>query len=389
MSDPITAHLPDEGQSPDWSSLEAALPWLAAMRDAPHDPVHHAEGCVLTHTRLVTEELIAAAPWRSAGARDRRVLFAAALLHDVAKPSTAQVDANGRVSHPGHSRQGASRARRILWEAGWTAAERERVCALVAAHQVPFWLLERSELDARLFLARESLRGASDGLGFIASLAALADADARGRVAPDRARMIDNVALFADLAHEEGCRDAPFDFPDAETRFAAYRPGASIDPRWTLGRPARRPEMVILSGLPGSGKSTWIARHRPEHAVVSLDALREAMDIDAEDNQGAVVQAAKEAAREHLRAGRSFVWDATNLSRSLRGGLVTLGDDYGFRITVVALDADPATLRNRMRERGRVVPWPVVLGMIGKWDYPDPVEAHTVLTDAWRVGGDT
>ena len=72
---------------------------------------------------------------------------------------------------------------------------------------------------------------------------------------------------------------------------------------------------TVLSGLPGAGKDTWIAANRADHPVVSLDALRAELGVDPAGDQRAVVDAAYQRAREHLRARRSFVWNATNISR--------------------------------------------------------------------------
>ena len=44
--------------------------------------------------------------------------------------------------------------------------------------------------------------------------------------------------------------------------------------------------------------------------MVSLDDLRADLDVDATENQGEVIQAARESCREHLRAGRDFAFNA-------------------------------------------------------------------------------
>jgi hypothetical protein len=31
----------------DWDAVDAAYPWIRALRGAPHDPVHHKEGCLI------------------------------------------------------------------------------------------------------------------------------------------------------------------------------------------------------------------------------------------------------------------------------------------------------------------------------------------------------
>jgi predicted kinase len=134
----------------------------------------------------------------------------------------------------------------------------------------------------------------------------------------------------------------------------------------------------VLSGLPGVGKNHWIAGHRPELPVVSLDQLRTELGIKPGADQRPVVAAGYRLAREHLRAGRSFVWNATNVSRQLREQCIGLVADYRGRIELVALEAPPRVLRERNRARDAPVPDAVIDRLVGRWETPDPTEAHQV-----------
>jgi len=91
----------------DWEAIDRELPWIRALRGCVQDPVHHAEGDVWTHVRMVCEALAGMAAWRALGAEAREILFWAALLHDVAKPACTR-EVAGRVSSPGHASRGAS-----------------------------------------------------------------------------------------------------------------------------------------------------------------------------------------------------------------------------------------------------------------------------------------
>ena len=63
------------------------------------------------------------------------------------------------------------------------------------------------------------------------------------------------------------------------------------------------------------------------------------LGIGPDEPQGKVIDVARGRAREHLRQGRPFVWDATNLSRQLRRSVVTLCYDYGARVRIVHAEA--------------------------------------------------
>ena len=99
--------------------------------------------------------------------------------------------------------------------------------------------------------------------------------------------------------------------------------------------------MTVLSGLPGVGKDHWVAANRPDTPVVSLDALRTELGISPAGDQRAVAAAAYAAAREQLRAGRSFIWNATNISRQQRDLCIGLAADYRARIEIVASKRRP------------------------------------------------
>jgi predicted kinase len=106
-------------------------------------------------------------------------------------------------------------------------------------------------------------------------------------------------------------------------------------------------ELVVLIGLPGSGKSTlYRARYAATHALVSKDLLRG----DKSSRQRALVE-------EHLRAGRSVVVDNTNVTVEDRARLVAVARAHGARVVAIYLDApaDACLQRNAQRAgRARV-----------------------------------
>lgn len=362
---PFESLLPD-GDRVRWEELQA-FPWVRAMAACPQDPVHHAEGDVAVHTRMVLEALLALPAYQALAEADRRAVYVACLMHDVAKPATTRLD-GGRLTAKGHSRIGELMARRILWEMGAPFALREQVCALVRFHQMPFYLIEHD--DAQKVAAEISLATRAD------LLAIVAEADIRGRVCGDLPRVLDNIELFRETCRDEGCFDRPRSFASDHTRFLYFR---------TEGRHPdveayddTKSEVVIMSGLPGCGKDTYVREHLGSWPVVSLDAMREELDVEHGDAEGAVLQAAKERAREHLRSKTPFVWNATNLNRQRRGPLVQLAADYGARVRIVYLEVPREQLVAQNRGREAMVPWAAIQRMTDRWEVPGLTEAHRV-----------
>src|SRR5579871_756655 len=148
----------------DWDSINNDYSWIRAMAECPQDAIHHAEGNVWIHTRMVCEELSKLPRWRALPDAERSIVFAAALLHDVAKPFCTRHE-DGRITSRGHSTRGEIMARSILWNLGVPLVIREQIAALVRYHQIPFFLLERSDSKRVLFKVSQSAR--CDLLGLV------------------------------------------------------------------------------------------------------------------------------------------------------------------------------------------------------------------------------
>jgi predicted kinase len=362
----------------DWEALLRQFAWLRALEGTPQEPDYHAEVDVLTHTRMVAEALIADAGWRALEPERRSVLFAAALLHDVAKPACTQIAADGGISSPGHARAGAVMVREIL-----TRGEdfvdavpfplRETVARLVRSHGLPLWFLEKRDPQRAVLAASMSAR--------LDDVAALAEADVRGRICADQQGLLERVALFRAYCEEQACLIQPYAFASGHSRFIYFR-DPSKAPTYAAYDDTVC-EVTLMSGLPGAGKDTWIARHAPDLPVISLDMIRRELKVTPADDQGAVAALAKSRARELLRHQQSFVWNATNITCTLRAARIDLFAAYHARIRIVYMDAPWEVILRRNQERVSSVPEPVITRMLRKLEVPDLTEAHTIEW-VWR-----
>ncbi|UWQ24115.1 AAA family ATPase [Leisingera aquaemixtae] len=352
----------------DWAEIWPLWPELTILDTCPQDPIHHAEGDVGKHTRMVVEALVADPDWQGLPVMDRGNLFWAAVLHDVGKPAVTKHEDDGRVSSRGHSRIGASIARELLWHAGSPFAWREELCGIIAHHQLPFWLIERP--DPIRMAIETSWRCRPDHLCLHAK------ADALGRTCEDQQAVLESISLAALTFQEAGCWDRPFAFANDESR-VAYFELEDRDPRYAAHE-AFTCTVTVMSGLPGAGKDTWISKHRPIHPVVSLDLIRDELGVSANANQGQVIQAAYERAREHLRAGRDFVWNATNVTRQNRSRVLRLLRGYAARVEIVYLEPGPDQLQRQNQDRPDAVPDAVIDHLSKKLEPPQIWEAHKV-----------
>jgi putative nucleotidyltransferase with HDIG domain len=356
----------------EWERVEQEFPAVGRMAGCAQDSVHHAEGDVLVHTRMVVEALASMPAWRALPRAEREIVFTAALLHDVAKPDCTRVE-DGRITSRGHSKRGAVTARTLLWSMDAPLEAREQIAALIRFHQIPFFLIDKPDGRRTLFEVSQSAR--------CDLLALVAEADARGRVCADGRRLLDNISLFAEYAEEHGCLSGPRRFPNDHSRFLYFRKEGR-DPDYEAFDDTVC-EVVMMSGLPGAGKDFWVAENLPEWPVVSLDALRREMRVSPTVNQGPVVSRAREAARVYLRKKQGFVWNATNVSRQMRELSVNLFAAYNARVRIIYVEAPEARLYEQNRERADAVPAEVIRKLTARWEVPDLTEAHRV---EWVAG---
>jgi predicted kinase len=90
------------------------------------------------------------------------------------------------------------------------------------------------------------------------------------------------------------------------------------------------------------------------------------------------VQEARARARDLLRRQQSFIWNATNITPTLRAQLITLFAAYHARVRIVYLDAPFATLLARNQAREHAVPEAVIHRMARHLEIPDATEAPSV-----------
>ncbi len=351
----------------DWNRLFTLFPILEELREVPQDPVYHREGDVWTHTRMVVEELAADNTWHARPEPGRSETWIAALLHDIGKKSTTRVHSNGSVSSPNHAMVGSRMARVILWkheEIDIPFEARERIVNYVRYHGLPVWAMEKRDAKMRVLLTSQQISNYN--------LYLLARSDVKGRICDDKQQMLGAVEMFQDFCSGFDCLLQPFPFADDYTRFL-YARGQDRDPRFPAYDETTF-EVILMSGLPGTGKDTWIDEHGGGQPVVSLDQIRDELGIPPDGNQGKVIQTAKERAKEHLRNQEPFIWNATNITRSLRKPLIDLFTRYNARVKFVYTECSYPELLKRNREREKPVPEKVLDKLISKWEVVDCFE---------------
>lgn len=354
-----------------WDRIRWNFKWVRDMQEVPQDPVYHAEGDVEIHTRMVLEALQALDDFKALAEQDQHILLAAALLHDVEKRSTTVIEDDGRITAKGHAKKGELTSRSILYLDVPTPFHiREQIAKLVRYHGLPLWVLEKA--DPRKAVIEASLEVNTH------LLAILAEADVMGRICDDKEEPLLKVELFRELCREHHCYGKPREFPDEFSRFF-YLQREDVAPDYAAFNDTKF-EVILLSGLPGSGKDMYINFNLSDWPVISLDELRQEMNIKPSDNSGygKVIRRAKEKAREYMRERRSFVWNSANTTRQRRQQLIDLFLTYGAYVRIIYLEVPYELLQEQNRNREQLVPPAVMVKMLAKLEVPDVAEAHSV-----------
>lgn len=339
------------------------------MATCNQDAQWHAEGDVWTHTRMVLAEVERLAEWPSLGRPAQLKMLFTALFHDSGKPATTVLEPEtGRTRSPKHALVGAEIARRALRELGCDLITREEIVALVRFHGRPPFLLEKPSPEHEVIWLSWFV---NNRLLYLFALA-----DTRGRHAKEMTRPEENLHLWKLAAEERNCFLTPYAFANDQARFLFYRD--QLSSLHYTPHQEYRCTVTLMSGLPGAGKDTWLAKHRPTIPVVGLDAVRETLDIDATDNQGEVIQAAREQCREHLRVGQNFAFNGTNITRQMRKRWIDLFTDYGAKIEIVYIEPPVATILAQNRRRTNPVPEKVILRLLEKLEPPTVTECHSL-----------
>jgi len=119
---------------------------------------------------------------------------------------------------------------------------------------------------------------------------------------------------------------------------------------------ARRPYLIVLSGLPGTGKSHFARQlaHQIPVLVVGSDRMRKALvprPKYTRGEHGRVFDACHRLTEELLTEGYRVVFDATNLAEGFRQPLYQIAERTEAPLTLVRFTAPGALVRHRLDAR--------------------------------------
>ena len=375
----LLEYLPQD--SINWDLIEKGLflPFVSSMKGTPQEFKWHGEGDVWTHTKMVCEELIKLDEYKLLEEKEKLAVFLAALFHDIAKPICTKI-VDGEIRSFKHPTKGALITREYLWkEIGLSGSKeyqelREGIALLVKYHSEPTYFDfedDKDKLVIKLSLNKKLTKYFNNQL-----LTLLAISDVKGRISDTNDEKLVVIEEFKEKAISLNCYDQSFKFNNDYTKNKylssdnIWHSDTLYDSTWG--------EVILICGLPGTGKDTFIKKNFPNHKIISLDDIRERYKIKPTDNQGEVYNIAKEQAKEYLRAKIPFVWNATNITKMIRDKQIALFEEYNAKVRVIFLETAYSEMLKRNNKRSRYVSEKVINEMLEKLEIVEDFEASIV-----------
>jgi hypothetical protein len=125
--------------------MKEVLPEIEALKGCEQPPQFHPEGDVFKHTRIMLELL---------PAEVSVPLVFSVLLHDIGKPPTFAVDADGRIRFNGHDKLGAEMTEHVMTRLRFSRVEIDATVEAVANHMVFKDVQQMRVAKLKRFMAR-------------------------------------------------------------------------------------------------------------------------------------------------------------------------------------------------------------------------------------------
>ena len=132
-------------------------------------------------------------------------------------------------------------------------------------------------------------------------------------------------------------------------------------------------KLIILVGLPSSGKSTYIEKNFCEgFEILSSDKIRKELFFDEQNqaNNSLVFSSLYRRAKEFLSCGKSVVVDATNINRFERKRVLDNFTEFDIERIAIYIDTNINECIERDLKRARTVGDDIIMHYANKFEPP-------------------
>lgn len=367
-----------------WTLIEEEIlkPYVQDLKNTEQDIKWHGEGNVFNHTKFVCEQLINLPEYQKKNNIEQLVLFISALFHDVGKIVSTQISDN-EVTVVNHARKGSNIIRKYLWqEYGLCGTKeyqevREAICLLIKYHMVPLYIVSENNYKRIIKL---STNNSLTKYFSLEMLYILSKADILGRIASDNEEQLLNLEIFKQMAIDKQSFYNHYSFQNNYTKYNfcngtnVYEEDSLYDSSWG--------EIIIMCGLPGTGKDTYIKNYFKDKNIISLDEIRKENNIKPTEDQNKVISIANAMMKKHLRSKEEFLWNATNITFTTRQKIISICHNYNAKVRIIYLETSWQENLNRNQNREKEVNQNIIEKILTKLEIPESYEAEEI---EWKV----
>lgn len=348
------------------------LPQYKDLEGCPQNTSWHQEGDAMRHTKNCVEALYSFFE-RHPYLHLSKELVLATLFHDLGKPSTTKKNQEGEWTSPCHGPVGARIVREILKDEP-DILRRERVCSLVRDHMIMHHLFDKGKHPYRELLNLNHSYAPTNEFLY------LNYADDFGSHSfytdKDKYERLHKIEKLIDKYH----MDKIIRFPGHYCKLSnCYGLSSKM---FDCGNPDFT--VIIMVGLPGSGKDTWIQTHYPEIPTVSRDKIREKLGfcklgekiVGNKIQENAVSEEFDKQVYTLCKSRKSFIINNTNLPRFRRRQIIEELLPYKPYITIVYVDTPLDVCKDRRKEQ---IPASAYRRMVDSFDFPMPNEVNRII----------
>ncbi len=379
-----------------FSELFQQIHLFHELEKTPQDSEWHSEGNVLIHNDMVLSEIYQIIDNEAKYLSDdeKTVLVLSALFHDICKPITTkekEIQNKIRIVSPYHE----EKARNYLFFKLSPLVPKHLIMPIIELagyHQLPKLLVVKDKTK-KDYLALS--RKAPLHLFYYLELA-----DMRGRFCSDKQEQLDYLEMFKlyaidyNLWHKQPYEEEKSfifnEFKDplmANFVFSSFCKNIENGNIFSIEEEISKSfhykhnsHCVVMCGLSGSGKSTFIKNNFTDYNIVSLDNIREELTGKRSDHsqEGRVKDLAKQQLKSYLGKKQNVVWDATNYRKDFRNIPLGLAQDYNAFSELFVLHTTLQQCLKNNKDRIHSIPEDVIHKQMDNFELPEIDEALKV-----------
>jgi predicted kinase len=150
-----------------------------------------------------------------------------------------------------------------------------------------------------------------------------------------------------------------------------------------------RPEIIIMVGLPGAGKSTLISNKYPNHVIVSSDDIIEKLATGEDKTYDEVFKQfigkatfeMKEIFKNAIENNKNIVWDQTNLTKKKRRNILNQVPSHYKKIAIVLNIPDKLRYERTAGRKGKSIPSHIMQSMEQSYQSPTKDEGFDEIIE--------